>query len=191
MKAFLTLLAAVLVLPPSPGRAEPAKPETVSACPAHRPAVFDEIRSPLARAALPEKVLLAREANLWIENPRTGLKIWARHNFKTGKKSFVCADLPAQTEQHLSVPLVVLWDRTKEGKVGDSLWQMQVMANKTKLGLWSQKTGLMSVRDLLQARGGPWKFDFTDGVLDETVLRSSSRQAELSLTAVIRFDHAD
>lgn len=192
----LALVIASLAIPLSmavahPNPTEPTATETVSQCPQQRPSLFDEIRSPLAKAALPEKVLLAREANLWVENPRTGLRIWARHNFKTGKKSFVCADVPAKSESHLSVPMVVLWDRTKEAKTGDSLWQMQVMANKSKLGLWSQKTGLMTVRDLLNARTNPWKFEFTDGVLDETILRSASRQGDVNLTAVIRLDHAD
>lgn len=187
LKAFLTLMAALWAV----SFAQASKPDSVSRCPANRPALFDEIRSPLAKAALPEKVLLAREANLWVEDARSGLKIWARHNFKTGKKSFVCANLPPNTDKHLSVPLIVLWDRTPETKIGDSLWQMQVMANKSKLGLWSQKTGLMSVGDLLNARQSPWKIEFTDGVLDETILRSVSRQGDLNLTAVIRLDHAD
>lgn len=163
-------------------------PEKVPTCPDRRPELFDEPQMITTVAALPVSVLVARTADVWLESKTTGLKIWARHNFKSGQKSFVCADLPVGAEAHASVPLVVLNDRTKAKKVGDSLWQFQVMAKAGKLGLWNQKSGLMTVTELLDLSKSRWKTEFTQGVLDEHKLRSSQQLGDLEAVSLIRYD---
>lgn len=164
----------------------------VPECQGGRPDVFQEIRAPLSLSALPSAVLIARTADVWIENKESGLKIWARHNFKTGQKSFVCASIPTAAATHTSVPLVVLYDRTAAAKVGDSLWQFQIMVRDRKMGLWNQKTGIMTVKDLLnldsQTRNPQWKVEFESTLLDEPTLRGAQSSGAVESISVIRYD---
>lgn len=123
-----------------------------------------------------------------MESKDSGVRIWARHNFKTGRKSFVCADLPVGVNANVSVPLVVLHDRSPLHRTGNSLWQLQLMLREGKLGLWSQKSSLLDVAQILESAASPWKPAFLSEFLDEYSLFSRADVGDFKVLSVIRYD---
>lgn len=147
-----------------------------------RPEIFDDANAQAIVKVLPKSVFVGRTADVWIESKELGIRIWARHNFKTGSKVFVCADLPRNSNQNFSVPMLVLYDRTDSKSMGDSLWQIQIMMQGQRLGLWSQKSSLLNVEEALR------KGEFHFSLMDEYQLHSTKKADGFEVQSVIRYD---
>jgi len=178
----------LLSIPGALGHATAEGNPRVPSCVESRPELFAEPRVVITESSLPSAVFVAKSADVWLESKQSGLKIWAKHNFKSGQKSFVCADLPAEISTHASIPLVVLNDRTSSKKVGNSLWQFQIMAKEGKLGLWNQKSGILTVEDFLHNPKSGWKREHYTSLTEEFFLRSSQNFSDLEVTSLIRYD---
>lgn len=153
-----------------------------------RPEIFNEPAQVIHTKNLPKALMVGRVAEVWIESKDGQLKLHARHNFKNGQKEFLCADLPPNRRENFSFPLVTLLDRSEQKAAGDSVWQFQVMVNGSKLGLWSQKSGLLKAGDFVDKARGPWKPEFFASFLEEYRLRSVLDLGETELLSVIRYD---
>lgn len=108
---------------------------------------------------LPNALLVAKKADIWIESEASGLKLWVTHNFKSGQKEFNCATLPPQKQKTFSFFGPVIFDRTEKRKEGSTVWQFQVLVRGLQLGLWNQKSSLVKIEQILGTSGNSsWRW---------------------------------
>jgi len=108
---------------------------------------------------LPERVLVARSVEVWAENKSRGMMLLGYHNFKSMKADVHCSNPPLQGALNLTALVPTLLDLTPEKSWGDSLWQIQILTDAKRAGLWTQKSRLMSAdqsRKIMQK--GTWHF---------------------------------
>lgn len=157
----------------------------VPSCPA-KPRVFADLANRTPESIPESKLLVGREVNLWIESADPqGLKLWVRHNFRNGRKEFVCANIPPQVQENFSVPVLALHDQTVNQKTGDAVWQLQVMVRDRELGLWSQKSGLMDSKALLSPQAQPrWYGELTG----EKMFLNERQSGIYKIQSLVEFD---
>ncbi|MBX2994236.1 MAG: hypothetical protein KF681_05430 [Bdellovibrionaceae bacterium] len=107
---------------------------------------------------LPNQVLVAREAEVWVAHKEKGLKLFLKHNFKNMKSDVRCSKAPYQGSINLSTWVPTLIDLSTEKKWGDSLWQIQALTTTKKVGVWSQKARLAPIEEVRRiAQRGIWR----------------------------------
>lgn len=91
--------------------------------------------------SLPSVLLVARSANHVIVGK--GLEFQSRQNFVRPKSELICG---SQSDHQFSVQLTAptIIDLSTEKKVGDSFWIFQLMSENSKLGMWNQKSRLLT-----------------------------------------------
>ena len=91
---------------------------------------------------LPERVFVARTVEVWAANKEKGLKLLARHNFKSMKSEVRCSKPPYEGSLNLEAFVPALLDLSPEKKWGDSVWQVHALVEEKRVGIWSQKSRL-------------------------------------------------
>lgn len=152
---------------------------------AHKGSVFDDLKNRQPEVQIPSSVLVGRTVNLMIESESGDLKVWVKHNFKTGQKEFVCATIPKELQQNFSVPILVLNDRTDGKRVGDSVWQFQVMVRDHEIGLWNQKSGLLRSEEIFAPTASPIWFAELGG---ERLLLNKRKYGPYHIQSLVEFD---
>lgn len=99
----------------------------------------DRVQLPIQ--SLPSLLLVARSAEHRVEGK--GVEYRSFQNFVRPKSQLVCGShsVPGFSIQ-LVAPTVI--DLTKEKKVGDGFWIFQMMSQGNQIGLWNQKSRLLS-----------------------------------------------
>lgn len=110
---------------------------------------------------LPKTVLVAREAQVWVEG-KTGtgapVRLYAVQNFLHPEtREFgrvICGQTPVDFQQRYSLVAPTLIDASPERKVGNSLWQFQVIANSGQYSVWNRRSPTLTrstnLEDLLR-----------------------------------------
>ncbi|MFN7727934.1 MAG: hypothetical protein ACK5P7_02130 [Bdellovibrio sp.] len=107
---------------------------------------------------LPNQVLVAREAEVWVAHKEKGLKLFLKHSFKNMKSEVRCSKAPYEGSMNLSTWVPTLIDLSPEKKWGDSIWQIQALSTTKKVGVWSQRARLAPIEEVRRiARRGIWR----------------------------------
>ena len=91
---------------------------------------------------LPERVFVARSVELWASHKERGMKLLARHDFKTMKSEVRCSKAPFEGSLNVTALVPALLDLSHDKKWGDSVWQVQALSQAKRVGIWSQKSRL-------------------------------------------------
>ena len=133
------------------------QPEYVSA-PAceNRPEFLSEIRNDYVGtlARLPETVLVARDAEYYIEGRQADrpLKLYGYQSFLQSSRSQVlCGNSPETLKQRFSLLAPTLIDTYKTPRVGQSLWQFQLFTEGSKFSFWNLKSPSLPNKETLEA----------------------------------------
>jgi hypothetical protein len=113
-----------------------------------RPEFITEVRPEIIGGfeKLPQLVLVANEAEYYVEskNSDTNLKIHSYQSFTSGggneKSKIVCGNTKSSANLRYSLFAPTLIDTTKTQKVGQSLWQFQVLSDKDGFAVWNQRS---------------------------------------------------
>ena len=152
---LLTLLSAHVVAAPEPRAGRLVKPLAFSApdC-TDRPAFLSETRQEVAGglAGLPKNVLVAREAQMWVEGKTTegeDLKIHSFQSFVRPKTRAIgrvlCAHGSPTTMGRYSLVAPTVIDSSLDRRTGHSMWQFQVIAEGQAFSVWNKKSQALSM----------------------------------------------
>ncbi len=110
-------------------------------------------------AGLPERVMVARSVEVWMTNKEHGMRLLGRHDFKSMKSEVLCSKAPAEGAINLTTWVPALLDLSREKSWGHSVWQLHILTEPKRAGIWSQKSRLApadEARRLMQK--GNWRF---------------------------------
>jgi hypothetical protein len=113
-----------------------------------RPEFITEVRPELIGGfeKLPQLLLVANEADYYVEtkNHENGLKIHSYQSFATTSPNenskIVCGNSKNIEAFRSSLFAPTLIDTTKNKKVGQSLWQFQMLADKEGFSVWNKRS---------------------------------------------------
>jgi hypothetical protein len=161
----------------------------VSVC-SEKPDFLSQQRVSLSLKNLPRVVLVGTSAEYYVETKSTGLKLWGRQSFKSGKSEIVCGQMGQSQNSSFSLYGPTLLDLSGEKNVGDSYWQFHMIANTKNFGIWNKKTWLFpKTKDLekgIEKTGAQMQVYQISHDEFEMVLTRDSDQAVETLS--IRFD---
>lgn len=138
---------------------------TAPAC-SSRPEFLTDMRNDFVGTLgrLPETVLVARAAEFYIEGNQADqeLRLYGYQSFLGESASQVlCGNTSDSFKERFSLMAPTLIDTYKSPRVGQSLWQFQMMAEGSKFSFWNLKSPSMkSKADLeqwLKATGAQYK----------------------------------
>lgn len=94
---------------------------------------------------LPETVLVAREVEFYVEGRERGepVKLHGYQSFlkkDVGNSEVLCANAAVDLKERFSLFGPTLIDTRKQPKVGQSLWQFQMMTEGNKYSFWNFKS---------------------------------------------------
>lgn len=170
MAAFVTATLATMANASKPvvGRLMSPKSSETVAC-SSRPSFVVDSRSEIAGGfeALPKSVLVARDAEIWVEGQENGpsIRVHAYQSFLKPKKGsegkVLCGQTPDGFRERFAITAPTLVDFSEDRKIGHSFWQFQIVADDQKFSVWnhkspmSTKSGLIS--DLLKKDKTPYR----------------------------------
>lgn len=156
MKSFLTLIFGTTVLFTTITQAERREALSglmklnfaVAPTCEGRPEFITEVRPEIIGGfeKLPQLVLVANEAEYYVEskNSDANLKIHSYQSFATAshseKSKIVCGNTKSSENIRYSLIAPTLIDTTKTKKIGQSLWQFQVLSDKEGFSVWNQRS---------------------------------------------------
>lgn len=156
MKSFLTLIFGTTVLFATITQAERKESLlglmklsfTMAPTCDGRPDFITEVRPEIIGGfeKLPQLVLVANEADYYVEskNSDANLKIHSYQSFTAGsglqKSKIICGNTKTGENLRYSLFAPTLIDTTKTQKVGQSLWQFQVLSDKEGFSVWNQRS---------------------------------------------------
>lgn len=113
-----------------------------------RPEFITEVRPEIIGgfAKLPQLVLVANEAEYYVEskNSEAQLRIHSYQSFLNTnlkeKSKIICGNKKSSENFRYSLFAPTLIDTTKTQKVGQSLWQFQVLSDKEGFSVWNQRS---------------------------------------------------
>jgi hypothetical protein len=134
-------------LKPSVGRMVNPRFHQAPEC-SERPEFISETRTEIVGgfAALPKAVLVARDAEMWVEGREDAkhLKVHAYQSFLQAKSrkqgKVLCGTLPEDFADRFSLMAPTLIDASLGQKVGNSMWQFQVIADRKAFSVWNKKS---------------------------------------------------
>lgn len=172
--------AEILVTPPAEAQRK------IAPC-GERPEIFSEHSFVIAFDSLPKSIFVGRVAHFWIESKDGLIKVLIKQNFKTGKKEFVCANLSESLTEHFSLMAPTLIDRSNSQKAGSTMWQFQVLAQGNRLGIWNQKSKLVTLADFLKPKSTVESVQW----IEDDHLRIHRSAGKFDLYLVIEYDQVD
>lgn len=107
--------------------------------------------------ALPKAVLVARDAEVWVEgvDKTTEVRVHAYQSFLKPKHreqgKVLCGQSPENFRDRFAITAPTLLDLTPEKKIGDSFWQFQVVAQGEGFSMWNQRTSQPLLSDVTAA----------------------------------------
>lgn len=133
-----------------------------------RPEFLSEMRNDFlgTLSRLPETVLVAREAEFYVEGTEKGddVKLHGFQSFlshETSSAEVLCANAAPDLKERFALFAPTLIDTRKEARVGHSLWQFQMMVDSGKYAFWNMKTPSFkpsqNLEDYLKASGATYK----------------------------------
>lgn len=133
-----------------------------------RPEFLSEMRNDFlgSLARLPETVLIAREAEFYVEGSEKGeaLKMHGYQSFlQKGLRGseVLCGNSAPQLKERFALFAPTLIDTRKIPQVGQSLWQFQMMAENNRYSIWNMKTPSFkqgeALEDYLKTSGASYK----------------------------------
>lgn len=123
-----------------------------------RPEFLVETRPevPGGLSALPKAVLVARDAEMWIEGRAedgAALRVHAYQSFVQKKSrshgKVLCGSMPENFADRFSLVAPTLIDVSEDKRVGNSLWQFQVIADHKGFSVWNKKSPSLSKAESL------------------------------------------
>lgn len=119
-----------------------------------RPEFLAEMRNefPGSLSRLPETVLVAREAEFYVEGSND-LKLYGYQSFLKkgpGSSQVLCGNHTPEGRERFSLFAPTLIDTHKKSKVGQSLWQFQMVADGGKYSFWNMKSPSLSQTEALE-----------------------------------------
>lgn len=113
-----------------------------------RPEFITEVRPEIIGGfeKLPQLVLVANEAEYYVEskNSEAQVKIHSYQSFLNTspkeKSKIICGNTKSSENFRYSLFAPTLIDTTKTQKVGQSLWQFQVLSDKEGFSVWNQRS---------------------------------------------------
>ncbi|WII72506.1 hypothetical protein QJS83_01310 [Bdellovibrio sp. 22V] len=118
---------------------------TAPAC-EERPEFLTEIRNEFVGtlSRLPETVLVARDAEFYVEGQNAGhdLKLYGYQSFlqTSAASQILCGNASGELRSRFSLLAPTLIDTNKKPRTGQSLWQFQMMADGNKFSFWNIKS---------------------------------------------------
>lgn len=107
---------------------------------------------------MPKLVLVARNVEVWAANKKSNMKLLIRHNFKNMQSEVKCSRAPDLNSMNLSIWIPSIVDLTENKKWGDSIWQIQALTSRQKVGVWSQKSRLAPIDEVKSiTEKGTWR----------------------------------
>ncbi|MDG0815253.1 hypothetical protein [Bdellovibrio svalbardensis] len=123
-----------------------------------RPEFLTEMRNDFlgGLSRLPETVLVAREVEFYVEGNENGgpVKLHGYQSFlrtNVGSSEVLCANAAPDLKERFSLYAPTLIDTRKQPKVGQSLWQFQMMTEGNKYSFWNFKTPSFQQNEALEA----------------------------------------
>lgn len=124
---------------------------------AERPEFVSETRTEIVGGfeALPKAVLVARDAEMWVEGREEGraVKMHAYQSFMQAKTrsqgKVLCGSTPEDFADRFSLMAPTLIDASVGQKVGNSMWQFQMIADRKAYSVWNKKSLGLSKADKL------------------------------------------
>lgn len=147
--------------------------------------------------SLPKTVLVARDAQVWVEGKtKSGspVRLFAVQSFVNPEtRQFgrvVCGQSPQDFHERFSLIAPTLIDASPDRKVGDSVWQFQVIANAGQFSVWNRKSPSMTrsttIKNLLETEGSGYRlFQVGQREFDLVVQKDV---AGVTQTLVIRYE---
>lgn len=132
-----------------------------------RPEFLTELRSELVGSLkrLPETVLVARDVEYYVEST-SGAEKTRLHGYQSFLKSssaaqILCGNVSQDLGQRFSLLAPTLIDTHKKHRVGQSLWQFQLLTEAQRFSFWNLKSAAMpqgeSLEEWLEASGAQYK----------------------------------
>ncbi len=122
-----------------------------------RPEFLTELRNDFlgSLSRLPETVLVAREVEFYVEGNQKGepVKLHGYQSFlkkDVGSSEVLCANSAPDLKERFALFGPTLIDTRKQPKVGQSLWQFQMMAEGSKYSFWNFKTPSFQQNETLE-----------------------------------------
>lgn len=111
-----------------------------------RPEFLTEMRNEFVGtlSRLPETVLVARDAEYYIEGKQAGeaVKLYGYQSFlqETSASQILCGSTAQTAKERFSLLAPTLIDTRKQPKIGQSLWQFQLFTEGNKYSFWNLKS---------------------------------------------------
>jgi hypothetical protein len=160
-----------------------------------RPEFLSEIRTDFTSnlQQLPPTVLVAREAEFYVEGTRenTPVKLHGYQSFlrKNPTSQVLCGKAPT-TGERFSLLAPTLIDTNKNPRVGQSLWQFQMMSDGGKYSFWNLKSPSFgagqNIEALLKESGATYKVYQRSH--DEFELLVTKKEGTITQYLSIRYD---
>ncbi|ASD62393.1 hypothetical protein [Bdellovibrio bacteriovorus] len=134
----------------------------------NRPDFLTEIRSEFVGSLkhLPETVLVARDVEYYVEGKADAENL-RMHGYQSFMKApatpakVLCGSTAQDLSQRFSLMAPTLIDTHKENRVGQSLWQFQLLTDSQRFSFWNLKTaglrGGESLEDWIKSSGAQYK----------------------------------
>ncbi|KHD88687.1 MAG: hypothetical protein OM95_07755 [Bdellovibrio sp. ArHS] len=128
---------------------------TAPAC-EERPEFLSEMRADFvgALSKLPETLLVARDAEFYVEGQSQQTKLYGYQSFLKGPYSepqVLCGSSTESGAKRFSLFAPTLIDTYKNPKVGQSLWQFQMMSDGAKFSFWNLKSPSFPQKEQLES----------------------------------------
>ncbi|MGE5087063.1 MAG: hypothetical protein ACM3MG_12230 [Bacillota bacterium] len=119
-----------------------------------RPEFLTEMRNefPGNLSHLPETVLVAREAEFYVDGGND-LKLYGYQSFLKkgpGSSQVLCGSQSSEGRERFSLLAPTLIDTHKKSKVGQSLWQFQMVTDGGKYSFWNMKSPSLGPMEALE-----------------------------------------
>lgn len=126
----------------------------------NRPEFLTETRTevPGGLEALPKTVLVARDAEMWIEGKlESEGKAIRAHSYQSFVRAktrhlgrILCGSSSEEFADRFSLHAPTLIDISEDKKVGNSFWQFQIIGDGKNFSAWNKKSGLFSAESNLE-----------------------------------------
>jgi hypothetical protein len=163
-----------------------------------RPDFITEVRPEIIGGfeKLPHLILVASDAEYYVESKVNGedIKIHSYQSFTSTnpkeKSKIVCGSAKNIESSRFSLFAPTLIDTTNDKKVGQSLWQFQVLADKQGFSVWNKRSLIFSEQDsmakALSQFGGNYRIYQISHDQYEVVISKDEQQTTQYLS--VKFD---
>lgn len=158
-----------------------------------RPEFLSEVRTDFSSSLnhLPQTLLVARDVEYYVEGKRgeESVKLHGYQSFVKQNAQVVCGK-PSVTAERFTLVAPTLIDNNQKPKVGQSLWQFQIMTEGKKVSFWNLKSSSFGsapdLQNLLKDSGATYKVYQRSH--DEFELLVTKKEGDITQYLSIRYD---